>query len=153
MRVRSSSWLMAVALAGVLSVARAEVTVDHPWIRGTVGGQSTTGAFMTIRSTEATELIRVSSPAAASAALHKMVMADSMMSMEPVASLPIPAHGEVELKPGTYHVMLVGLKRRLAAGSSVPLILTFRGVDRVERSITVQAKVSGLAAEAPGTKM
>jgi copper(I)-binding protein len=108
---------------------------------------------MTIRSTEATELIGVSSPAAASASLHKMVMADSMMSMEPVASLPIPAHGAVELKPGTYHVMLIGLKHRLAPGSSVPLILTFRGVDRVERSITVQAGVSELAAETPGTKM
>ncbi len=153
MRVRSSSLLTVAALAGMMSVARADVTIEHPWVRGVVPGQSATGAFMTIRSSEATELIRVSSPAAASASLHKMVMTDSMMSMEPVSSLPIPAHGMVDLKPGTYHVMLIGLKRTLAAGTSIPLILTFRGADRAERSLTVQAQVTDLAAESPGSKM
>jgi copper(I)-binding protein len=74
-----------------------------------------------------------------------MVMADAMMSMEPVASLAIPAHGSVDLKPGTYHVMLIGLKGALVAGTTIPLVLTFRASDRVERSLTVQARVSGLA--------
>ncbi len=144
---------MAAALAGSTSIARAEVTVDHPWVRGVVAGQTATGAFMTIRSSEATELVRVSSPVAASASLHKMVMADSTMSMEPIASLPIPSHGMVELKPGTYHVMLLGLKGPLKPGSRVPLVLTFRGADHTESALTVQAPVIDLGAGASGSRM
>ena len=153
MHASSFRLLVAVALAGTMSIARAEVTIDHPWVRGVVAGQTSTGAFMTIRSSEATELVRVTSPAASSASLHKMVMADSMMSMEPIDSLPIPSHGMVELKPGTYHVMLVGLKGPLPAGSRVLLVLTFRGADHTERSVTVQAPVSDLATGASGSKM
>jgi copper(I)-binding protein len=145
MQVRSFGRRLAATFVLAAAAARADVTVDDPWVRGVVAGQSSTGAFMTIRSTEATELIRVSSPMAASASLHKMVMADSMMSMAPMPSLAIPAHGSVDLKPGTYHLMLIGLKGPLVAGESIPLILTFRGADRVERSMSVQARVGELA--------
>jgi len=153
MRLRSSRFLAAAVLVAAMSAARADVSVDHPWVRGVVAGQSSTGAFMTIRSTQATELVGVSSPDAASVSLHRMVMADSMMSMEPMDSLPIPAGGLVELKPGTYHLMLIGLKRSIKPGASVPLRLTFRGADRVETTVTVQATVSDPAAAAPGTGM
>lgn len=152
MQLRNFGRLFAATFVVAAAAARADVTVDHPWVRGVVAGQSSTGAFMTIRSTEATELIRVSSPVAASASLHRMVMADSMMSMEPVSSLAIPAHGSVDLKPGTYHVMLIGLKETLVAGTSIPLVLTFRGSDQVERSMTVQAPVSELSATAAASR-
>lgn len=144
MQMPRLGWLFVATFAVTAASARADVTVDHPWVRGVVAGQTSTGAFMSIRSTETTELIGVSSPMAASASLHRMVMADNMMSMEPMASLAIPAHGSVELKPGTYHVMLMGLKGALTVGATVPLVLTFRGGDQVERSLTVQARVSGI---------
>ncbi len=153
MRFRSSSFLAAALLAATTSIAHADVSVDHPWVRGVVAGQSSTGAFMTIRSTQATELVRVSSPIAAGVSLHRMVMTNSMMSMEPMEALPIPANGLVELKPGTYHLMLIGLKRSLKPGASVPLRLTFRGADRIETSLTVQATVSDPAGAAPGATM
>lgn len=152
MQIGNLGRLLAAASMVAAASARADVTIDHPWVRGVVAGQSSTGAFMTIRSSDATELVRVSSPIAASASLHRMVLSDSMMSMEPMASLAIPAHGSVELRPGTYHVMLIGLKGPLAAGTTIPLVLTFRGADRVERSMTVRAAVTALGGPGAASK-
>jgi hypothetical protein len=45
------------------------------------------------------------------------------------------------------------LKGPLPAGSRVLLVLTFRGADHTERSVTVQAPVSDLATGASGSKM
>jgi copper(I)-binding protein len=41
----------------------------------------------------------------------------------PVKEVAAPAYGKVELKPDGVHLVLKGLKRRLAAGESVPLTL------------------------------
>lgn len=134
------------ALAGMIAApaARADVTVEAPWIRGVVAGQSATGAFMTIRSTDAVELVRVASPAAAEAGVHRTAMVDGMMTMEPVASLAVPAQGSVELAPGGFHVMLTGLRAPLRVGRKVALTLTFHALDGRDIEVTVQAEVRGL---------
>ena len=152
MNLRWSRFRVAALLGVAMAAANAQVTVDDPWVRGVVAGQSATGAFMTIHSTEAAELVGVSSPAASKASIHRMAMANAMMTMEPVDALPIPAHGTVELKPGTFHVMLIGLTRPLEAGTTVPLTLTFRGADYRETSLTVQAEVRGVTGAASGSR-
>jgi copper(I)-binding protein len=48
-----------------------------------------------------------------------------MMNMRQVESIPVPAKGSVELKPGGYHVMLIGLTKDLKAGDTLPVTLTF----------------------------
>lgn len=146
---------MAVVLTLAFGVesAFAGVTVEAPWIRGVVAGQSVTGAFMRIRSTEATVLVGVSSPAAEVAGVHRTAMVDGMMGMEPVDSLAVPAHGSVALEPGGFHVMLTGLRAPLRAGQRVPLVLTFRASDGREQKLTVQAEVRSLAAAtSPGVR-
>jgi hypothetical protein len=47
----------------------------------------------------------------------------------------------VALEPGGFHVMLTGLRAPLHAGDKLPLTLTFRGADRRETAVTVQAEV------------
>jgi periplasmic copper chaperone A len=43
---------------------------------------------------------------------HEMKVENGVMQMREVADgLPIPAGGSVVLKPGSYHVMLIGLKK------------------------------------------
>jgi hypothetical protein len=37
----------------------------------------------------------------------------------------VPAGGQVELKPGGYHVMLIGLTRDLNVGDKFPVTLEF----------------------------
>jgi periplasmic copper chaperone A len=138
------SYIRRVCVAMMLAMpaaAFAVITIEAPWIRGVVPGQSATGVFMRIHSTEATELVAVSSPVAANASVHRTAMVDGMMSMEPIDSLALPPQGGVALEPGGFHVMLTGLRAPLQAGDKVPVTLTFRGADRRETAVTVQAEV------------
>ena len=55
------------------------------------------------------------------------------MMMQPVVSIPVPAGGMAELKPGGYHIMLIDLVAPLTEGATIDLTLTFaerHGPDR-----------------------
>ena len=71
--------------------------------------------------------------------LHRTVMdSGGMMSMKPYKSIPVPASGTVKLKPGGYHVMLIGLKKHLVAGATFPLTLTFATAGKKTVTVTVR---------------
>jgi copper(I)-binding protein len=59
------------------------------------------------------------------------------MAMRPIPRLPVPAGGSVEMKPGGYHVMLLGLTRDLKLGDTVDVTLTFEqaGVMTIEAPV------------------
>jgi len=57
--------------------------------------------------------------------------------MKMVTSIEIPAQGKAELKPGSSHIMLIGLKRDLKAGDRVTMTLQFE----VAGEVTVEAMV------------
>lgn len=70
--------------------------------------------------------------------IHEIIMEGDMMRMQPVqGGIEVPAGGQVELKPGGYHVMLIGLTRDLNAGDKFPLTLQFEKGGEV----TVEAEV------------
>jgi copper(I)-binding protein len=103
------------------------VTVADGWVRATVQGQKATGAFMKLTAKDAAKLVSVSSPAAGVAEVHEMKMDKDVMKMAALPNgLDLPAGQTVELKPGSYHVMLMDLKAPLAADSTVPVTLTFQ---------------------------
>lgn len=60
-------------------------------------------------------------PAADSVLIHRLVGG----IMQPATPLTIPAHGYVNFVPGSYHLMLEGLRRPLAIGDTVTLQLRF----------------------------
>ena len=105
---------------------------------GDMGG-SNGAAYMTIvnKSANADRLTSAESDVANSIELHQTVMKDNVMSMSPVEAIEVPANGQVELKPGGYHVMLVGLKQDLKVGDMVKLTLVFEKAGR----INVEAEV------------
>ena len=51
--------------------------------------------------------------------------------------LEVPAGGEVLLKPGGYHIMLIGMKRNLEVGDTFELELEFESSGR----LTVEPEV------------
>jgi copper(I)-binding protein len=59
------------------------------------------------------------------------------MEMRQVDEIKIPAHGETVLKPGGYHIMLIGLTRKIKAGDLVDLTLEFNN----DKQQTVKAEV------------
>ena len=55
-----------------------------------------------------------------------MEVKDGVMTMAPVAGgLEIPAGGSVELKPGSFHLMLMDLIEPVTPGTDIEFTLTF----------------------------
>ncbi|MBC8023819.1 MAG: copper chaperone PCu(A)C [Burkholderiales bacterium] len=131
---------MALAAGG----AHAAVTATGAWVRGTVSAQKTTGAFVTLESSEEAKLVAVSTPAAASAEIHSSEQRQGVMHMHAMDALALPAGRRVELKPGGFHIMLVGLTRALSAGDQVPLTLTIEDRKGQRTKLEVRAEVRAL---------
>lgn len=119
--------------------AQAQVKVDEPWVRATVAPQKATGAFMQLTSAKPAKVVAVSSPLAAMVEIHEMKMDEGVMKMRAVEALPLPAGEAVALKPGSYHVMLMGLKNPIKAGATVPLTLTVEGEDKQRTTVEIKA--------------
>lgn len=132
------------------ALALAALTVTGAWSRPAVDGAV---IYATIRNDgpKTATLVRVRSNAGTSAELHRsMTMTGGMtmggaampaMGMAPIAKIVVPAHGSVTLKPGGDHVMVLGLRKPLLAGSSFPATFTFAGGER----ITVRVRVENRA--------
>jgi periplasmic copper chaperone A len=58
--------------------------------------------------------------------IHETRMEGDVMRMKEVeGGIEVPAGGQVELRPGGLHVMLIGLTRELSVGDKFPLTLQF----------------------------
>lgn len=118
-----------------------DLRIEHPYARPTPPGARTGGVYFAIdnRGSQADRLIRVTTSAAGSAEIHSMSMDGNMMKMRAVAALDVPAHAITALQSNGYHLMLLDLKRPLAAGETVPLTLTFERAGAVEVPARVEA--------------
>ena len=140
--LRSSAFICGCLAFAV--TAQAAVTATDAWVRGTVPAQKTTGAFLTLESSEDAKLVAVSTPAAKSTEIHESRQMQGMMQMRAVDEVPLPAGKRVELKPGGFHLMLVELSRPLVAGDSVPLTLTIEDRHGKRSKVEVNAPVRPL---------
>ena len=105
----------------------APIRIETPYVRLAPPNAQATGAFMLVRNSGNTErkLLKAESPVAATVELHNHINENGVMKMRQVPHIAIPAHGQTELKPGSYHVMLIDMKAPLKENDSVPLTLTF----------------------------
>jgi hypothetical protein len=124
------------------AAAASSIALTDTWSRETAEGQNAGGAFMTIANTgtAADRLTGGSTPVAGRVEIHTMTMEGDVMRMRQLEEgLEIPAGGEVTLKPGSFHVMLMDLKQPLKVGETVPLTLTFAGAGTVTTTLEVRA--------------
>jgi periplasmic copper chaperone A len=152
----------AASLAGVLGIALAGVqaadyqagslVIADPWLRATPKGASVAGGYMKISNNGAAadRLIGGSTDIAASFELHEMSMADGVAKMRPVqGGLEIKPGETVEFKPGSFHVMLMGLKKPLAAGEHIKATLVFEKAGKVDIDYDVRALGATGSKDAP----
>ena len=150
MRGRYGVWVLSAGLAAGMATGcrehasprRDEFRLGGIVVRNVVGtqpvsggapGEATMGVFLIISNEGdlGDTLAGVETPLAATAQLHRMMSEGGMSMMMPLTELPVPRHGEVRLKPDGMHVMLEGLRRRVSAGDTVPLVLIFRRAGRL----------------------
>jgi copper(I)-binding protein len=121
--------VMALALAAHAQRS-ADIEVKSAWARPTVAGQMGTGAFMHLTSKEGARLLGASSDVAGVVEIHEMAMQGNVMQMRAIRSLDLPPGSTIELKPGGHHMMLMDLKRPLAAGEKIKVELRLETRDR-----------------------
>jgi copper(I)-binding protein len=127
------------ALAGISLSAVAETRVDDAWVRATVAGQPSSGAFMRITADTDSTLVSVTSPVAKDVQIHEMSMTNDVMRMGPVDAVPLPAGKTVALDPEGYHVMLMGLNGQIKEGDQVPLTLSVKNAKGETEIVNVSA--------------
>lgn len=138
--------LSTVALCIAASVSAADVkvgnlSIDDVWARTGQPGQ-VSAAFMDVKNKgTADKIVSAHCDCAKATELHDMKMADGKMLMMQVPAMDVPANGDLKLKPGGYHIMLIGLNRPLVAGETLPIKLKFEKAGEV----TVQAQVKDRA--------
>lgn len=136
----SAILILGAALIGACSTPAASgPTVADAWARpGVAGAESAAYLTITNPGSAADVLVSISSPDAMMAQIHETSTdASGMTGMQPVTEIPIPAGGSVSLKPGSFHVMLMGLQHDLTAGGTLELQLVFRQAGK----LTVQATI------------
>jgi len=135
---------MLLSYLALTPAAHAAVTVEQPWVRAMVPGQSVAAAYMKIRSSERAALVGVQTPAAQKVEIHEMSMSNGVMKMRPLTRLDLPSERTVELTPGGYHLMLMNVTKPLKEGDEVPLTLTIERQDKTRVQVEVQAPVRSI---------
>lgn len=137
--------VLASILVGFAPIALANVTIIEPWARATVPGQPVAAAYMKISSTSATRLLSAETDVAKEVQVHTMQNHDGVMKMREHGQLDIQAGQTVELAPGGLHLMLLGLKKPLAAGDILTVKLTFEDARKVKSTAVVSVPVRQIA--------
>jgi copper(I)-binding protein len=113
----------AIGVLAAQSTWAADIRVSGAWVRATMPGQPVSGAYMQLQSDADARLVGVSSPAVPRVEVHEMSMDGGVMRMREVKAIDLPKGKAVSLEPGGYHIMLMNLKKPIAAGDVIPLTL------------------------------
>jgi copper(I)-binding protein len=151
-RIRSLACALAFAFAagGALAhgVKVGDLTIDHPFAAPSLAGTKNGAAYLKVLEnggTSAERLLGATTPVADHVEIHTMAVdAKGVMRMREIDGIALAPNARVEMKPGTgMHLMLVGLKAPLKAGTSFPMTLRFERAGHVDVNVVVQAPKPG----------
>lgn len=118
------------------------IEIEHPWARATPNGAAVGGGYLVLKNTGTADdrLVSATATVAQRVEIHEMSMANGVMTMRPVVGgLVVPANGSVALKPGSYHIMFMGLEQPLKQGTPFEGTLTFEKAGTVNVKYVVDA--------------
>lgn len=118
------------------------LVIDHPWSRATPKGASVAGGYMKITNTGTTadRLTGGTTAAAKRFEIHEMKMEGTVMRMRELSGgLEIPPGATVELKPGSYHIMMTSIAKPFTKGDKVKASLSFEKAGNVDIEFAVDA--------------
>ncbi len=126
-------------LLPTLAIAAPAIEIESPTARPTYGQTKVGAAYLLIRNDQENddELMGADSPMAARIELHTTETKSDIMRMRRIEALPVPAHGQAELRPGGAHLMLFTLREPLVAGMHFPVILHFQQAGNIAANFVV----------------
>ena len=118
-----------------------KIMVEDPFSRASASpAVKVGGVYMTLKNMgDADTLVEAKGAEIASnIELHTHEVNDGVMSMVEVeGGIPVPEGETVMLKPGGFHVMLMGLKQPLVKGESLDLVLVFETAGEVPVTVPI----------------
>ena len=123
-----------IALLIIFSNPSDEIKIIDPWMRVGAEGKAT-GLFFKIEnnSDKADTLYKAEFDLAGKVEIHETYDAgNDMMGMREVEMIVIPAKSTFELKPGSYHVMLMKLKQDIKKGDEGEITLFFKQAGEIK---------------------
>ena len=125
----------------LISPVHGDIIVAEAWVRAGPTNATTMAAYATIMNhSSATELKRITAEGFGEAQIHKTTMKDSMAMMEKFDSLTLLENQTLELKPESWHIMLVNPQIVPKEGEAVGLHFFFESENKT-KEISVLARV------------
>ena len=125
----------------LISPVHGDIIVAEAWVRAGPTNATTMAAYATIMNhSSATELKRITAEGFGEAQIHKTTMKDSMAMMEKFDSLTLLENQTLELKPESWHIMLVNPQIVPKEGEAVGLHFFFES-ENMTKEISVPARV------------
>ena len=135
-----SSGLVGIVLADGNSYELGALRISSLYIRGTIQSRPAAG-YMTIHNlgSEPDKLISISSPMAERVELHKTSIENGIAKMFKMPQIPLPPKSTIILKPGNFHLLVMGLKKPLVAVTLFPMTLNFATEGAINSNLKVKA--------------
>ena len=140
MKTLLTAAIATVAFAG--GAIAGDITVKEPWARASAGMAKAGAAFMMIANDTGKDdtLVAAKADVSKKIELHTHLMENGVMKMREVeGGIPVKNGSTQMLKPGSYHVMFMGLHAPLQEGSVFPVTLVFEHAGEK----TIDVKVMG----------
>jgi copper(I)-binding protein len=137
--------LLLLTLPQAIMAGESSVVASNGWVRAVPPGTRVSAAYLELKNNGSKDdrLISASSPLAGVVELHNVRSDAGVISMYPVEGIPLPAGGGVELKPGSYHIMLIDLQHQPKPGDTVEVVLQFEQAGSLVLDLPVNASPAG----------
>ena len=127
-----SGWLRALGtillLSFSVSAAAHDITVKDAWVRAAPPNAPALGAFMVLENYGDSDRSLVTARTSLGidrVELHRTMMVGDVMQMVPQEKIPLPARESTVLRPGSWHVMLIGPQTVPSVGDRLKITLVF----------------------------
>jgi len=140
MNRRSIVALLTLSLFAAWPAFAGELTVTDAWSRTTPPGVTLGVVYLKLHNDTAKSdrLLKLKTPIASSAEVHRTEIVEGMARMRGVAVLHVAAGELVAFEPSGMHVMLMGLKKPLVEGQTFELELLFEVAGPRKVSVVVR---------------
>ena len=128
------------SIVSIAAVFGADIEIERAYARASIPNVPNSAAFFVIKNNSDKDIAITSanSDVAEKNELHTHIKENKMMKMMKIEKLVVPAKSSLELKSGSDHIMLMGLKKELKAGDEINLELSFSDGDKKNIKVPVK---------------
>ncbi len=124
----------------------ADIMLENVYVRATPPGTPNTAAFMSIMNKDSKDIqiVGAKSSLAKMVQIHSHTKVNGMMKMGQVKVVNLKAQEKLTFKPGGYHVMFMGMKKRLKSGEMADFTLIFSDGSELKVNAPVKKAMAGM---------